>query len=489
MARLPFMQPGHEPHHRPAPKDTQPAADAVAPHSTAERAPRHREEPPLVARIVNDWWTRLLEAVYQGSLSSQEERYDAHRSGRDYLWNTLGTTSWGLTFPFLTVVATQLAGTEQAGMFSMAFVVGTLLMIATYYGVRTFQVSDLDEAVSFASYRVQRWIVAAIALVVGLLYGALRGYDAYMMTICAGVFVYKLIDGVADVYEGRLQQADKLYLAGISQTVRSVATVAAFALALFLMRSLAVSAVVMAIVAVASLVLVTLPLALLETEKSRPARVDEVAGLFRQCFPLFCALFLFNLIESVPKFVMEGALAYDNQLYFNALYFPAQGILLTVGSLYKPQLRRLASIWASPRRRRRFDLIIVAAMGVILAITVVMALVMHWIGLPVMSVLYGVDFGRFALLATLMVAAGGVTAAIDFLYAIITVLRRQEGVMRLYLIATVASFALSFVLVNFIGLTGAVVSYLGTMVLLLALLVLEYAHIRQAIARERNPFS
>ena len=28
---------------------------------------------------------------------------------------------------------------------------------------------------------------------------------------------------------------------------------------------------------------------------------------------------------------MEGVLSYDNQLYFNALYFPAQGILLTIG--------------------------------------------------------------------------------------------------------------------------------------------------------------
>ena len=38
-------------------------------------------------------------------------------------------------------------------------------------------------------------------------------------TIGLGVYLYKVIDGVADVYEGRLQQADKLYLAGMSQTL------------------------------------------------------------------------------------------------------------------------------------------------------------------------------------------------------------------------------------------------------------------------------
>ena len=88
-----------------------------------------------------------------------------------------------------------------------------------------------------------------------------------------------------------------------------------------------------------------------------------------------------------------------------------------------------------------------------------------------------------------MVLAGGVTAAIDFLYAIITVLRRQGAVMRLYAVSFAASVALSLVLVNLLGLAGAVASYLGTMSLLLVLLVIEYARMRRQITRERNPFA
>ena len=449
---------------------------------------RQNRSQPFLARIVNQWWTRLLQSVYQGSLSEQDEEYESHSTTRDYIWNTVGSSIWGMSFPVLTIVATQLAGAEEAGMFSMAFVVGTLLMIATYYGVRNFQVSDIDEVNAFSSYQIHRWAVGIIALVAGILYCTLRSYDAYMTTICMGVFVYKFIDGIADVYEGRLQQADKLYLAGISQTVRSVAVVTLFSFMLLITRNLGVAAIAMAIVAVASFVLLTLPLALLETEKSRHWRVNEVSGLFKQCFPLFAALFLFNLIESMPKFVMEGSLSYDNQLYFNALYFPAQAILLAIGFVYKPQLLRLAGIWANPRMRRRFDLIIVAIMGVILGITAAVAVFMASAGIQLMSFMYGLDFEQFRALALLMVAAGGITAAIDFLYAIITILRRQEGVMKLYLVAFAVVVALSLLLVNLIGLAGAVASYLGTMALLLGLLIWEYARIRKAIVKERNPF-
>lgn len=453
------------------------------------RARRHPAREPFVARLINQWWTRLLQAIYHGSLSEQEAEYASHSTGRDYVWNTVGTALWGMTFPVFTVVATQLAGTEQAGMFSMAFVTGTLLMIAANYGVRNYQVSDIDETHSFGSYQLARWITGILAFGMGLLYCTLRGYESDMFTICMGVYVYKLIDGVADVYEGRLQQADKLYLAGISQAVRSVVVVVAFSLMLLITRNLALASIAMAVIAVASFALLTLPLALLETEKSGRWHVDEVTDLLTHCFPLFAALFLFNLIESIPKFVMEGALSYDNQLYFNALYFPAQGILLAIGFVYKPQLLRLASIWSNPRKRRRFDVIIAAVMAVILGLTAVVSLFMEWIGLPLMSFMYGVDFGQFGLLAHLMIIAGGITAAIDFLYAIVAVLRRQQAVMKLYMLSFVVSIVLSLVLVNLLGLAGAVVSYLGTMGLLLVLLVLEYARMRRAITKERNPFS
>ena len=472
-----------KPSYRTAPEGAMPLRE------TAARKPRRQHAPGPVARLVNRWWTRLLEAIYQGSLSEQEAQYAEGSASRDYLWNTVGTSIWGFTFPLLTVVATQLAGVEGAGMFSMAFVVGTLLMIASNYGIRNYQVSDIEEANSFSSYQVNRWLTGIAALVAGCAYCAVRGYDASMTTICLGVFVYKVIDGIADVYEGRLQQADKLYLAGISQALRSVAAVAVFSAALFVTRSLEISSIAMAVAALATFVLVTVPLALLETAKSRRPSTREVARLFTQGFPLFCALFMFNLIESMPKFVMESAIAYENQLYFNALYFPAQGILLATGFIYKPQLVRLASIWANPRKRRRFDLIIAAVVGGVVLISAASALFMGSVGIPLMSFMYGVDFEQFRPLAFLMVAAGGVTAVIDFLYAIITVLRRQGDVIRLYLIAFAASVVLPLILVNLFGLAGAVASYLAVMLALLALLIWQYALIRREITRRADPFA
>ena len=441
-------------------------------------------KPNFIKRGLDHWFSRLLGAVSSGDLGGQQEEYASHRTTRDYIFNTIGITLWGMVFPILTIVVTQLVGVEQAGMFSMAFVTGMLLMYLANYGVRTYQVSDLEQTHSFSDYQINRWITCIIMVAVSVAYCSLRGYNSEMFTISMGVYIYKMIDGLADVYEGRLQQMDKLYLAGISQALRSAVVLIVFIVFLFITRNLPGACIAMAVAAAATFILVTFPLALFETPKSDHMRVSSVAMLFRQCFPLFVALFLYALIDNMPKFVMEGVLSYDNQLYFNALYFPAQGILLTVGLIYKPLLVRMAEAWSDPNKRRRFDLSIIAMFVLIIAITVIVALFMAWIGIPLMSWLYGLDFEQFRGLSYIMIAAGGVTAAIDFLYQVITVLRRQKSVTKLYLITFGFSLFVPILLVNFTGLPGAVIGYLIVMTILLVLLVIEYVSIRLDLANK-----
>ncbi|MEG0323525.1 MAG: hypothetical protein RR619_05965, partial [Raoultibacter sp.] len=89
--------------------------------STRSKATKQRKPLPL-ERVVTSWFNRLLGAASDRSFSSQDEMYASNRTTRDYVWNTIGISAWGMVFPALTVVVTQLVGVEQAGMFSMAFV-------------------------------------------------------------------------------------------------------------------------------------------------------------------------------------------------------------------------------------------------------------------------------------------------------------------------------------------------------------------------------
>lgn len=470
------------------PTAAMPGAQATEAMPRGKHGKRSRNGKPrkksFVTRKVEAWCSRVLGAVSGDGLAEQEAEYASGRTTRDYVWNTVGVGLWGMVFPVLTIVVTQLAGAEQAGMFSLAFVTALLLMFVGNYGVRNFQASDLDEEYSFADYQANRVLTVVIMLVAGITYCKFRGYTDQMWLMSLGVYLYKAVDALADVYEGRLQQVDKLYLAGISQAFRSAAALIGFSLALLITRNVGVSSIVMAVIAAITFVVFTFPLAQLETPKSRSANAKRVIGLLKQCFPLFVALFMYNLIDNMPKFVMEGALSYDNQLYYNALYFPAHAILLTSGFIYKPMLLKMANAWADPAKRKKFDLIIVVMFVIIVAITVVVAGAMGWFGLTIMSFLYSIDFEQYRGLCFVMLAAGGVTAGIEFLYQVITVLRRQRAVTKLYLITFGFSLFVPVLLVNFTGLPGAVIGYLIVMCILLVLLVSEYASIRMDLHRK-----
>ena len=86
--------------------------------------PRKPRKPNKLALLISAWWNRLIGAVYSGSLSSQTEQYAAHNTTQDYIWNSVGLGAWGVVFPILSIVTTQLVNVDAAGRFSMAFVTG-----------------------------------------------------------------------------------------------------------------------------------------------------------------------------------------------------------------------------------------------------------------------------------------------------------------------------------------------------------------------------
>ena len=454
-------------------RDAQLSEFVQTPRYNLEDAPTNTEP-----NIVVSWWTRLLSAVVSGDIANQDEQYLAHQTSRDYIFNAIGQGSWGALFPLLTIVCSQLIGVEQAGLFSMAFVIATLLLFIAQYGVRTYQVSDLEEQRSFSDYQIQRAATVIVMVITGIIWCLFKGYTEPMFSICTGCLLFRATDGMADVYEGRLQQKDKLYLAGLSQALRCGLSFIVFSLILLITRNLVWASWGMGICALTTLIFVSAPLALLETDKSAKARLQNIKEIFVQCWPLFLALFLYNLIDSLPKFAMEGALSYSNQLYFNALYFPAHTSLMISTLIYRPQLYKLAHLLEasihSPGNKRRFTLLVLALFGAIIAITIGMAVFVEFIGIPLNSFMYGVDFEQYRGLARIMVATGGLCAAIDFLYQLITILRAQKLVTRAYLLSFIISIPVIWMMVDFTGLNGAVIGSFSSMLILFLLLVSEY---------------
>ena len=72
------------------PSDSTPFLGASSRERERHASGKPPRRPNFITRSVNRWCNRLLGAVSERSLTGQEAEYAAHRTTRDYVWNTVG---------------------------------------------------------------------------------------------------------------------------------------------------------------------------------------------------------------------------------------------------------------------------------------------------------------------------------------------------------------------------------------------------------------
>lgn len=145
-------------------------------------------------------------------------------SKADYFWNMSGCLASAMASLLLVIGVTRIMGTEAGGIFSLAFSLGQLLMMLGNMGLRTYQVSDLEERYSMGEYVVNRIISCVLMMLCTCVYGIATRCSGGKFAALLLIVGTKMIDAFADVFEGQLQKEHRLDLAGISMTIRMAVT-------------------------------------------------------------------------------------------------------------------------------------------------------------------------------------------------------------------------------------------------------------------------
>ena len=108
------------------------------------------------------------------------------------------------------MIISRIDPVTDAGVFTIAFAIGNLMLTIGQYGIRQFQVSDVQEKYSFREYVGARGHYQQSDGVVSFFYVGIHYWTgAYDLEKSIAVFLIclsKTIDSVEDVFQGRLQQ-------------------------------------------------------------------------------------------------------------------------------------------------------------------------------------------------------------------------------------------------------------------------------------------
>jgi len=291
-----------------------------------------------------------------------------------------------------------------------------------------------------------------------------------LFAMCA----WKAVDAVEDVYCSLYQQRGRLDISGKIMTVRLAFSLIFFVILILLTRSLLVSLIAGTVFSLIAFWMLNNVCRKEFSEQIRE-RADrkQVMRLLTGCFSLFLVGFLSYYITNAPKYAIDSQLSDELQACYGFIAMPVFVIGLLGNYLFNPLIQPMSEHWAAGDTSFVTKKVIQQTF-VVVGITAVCLLGAFFLGIPVLSLLYGTDLTGYRTDLLLLLAGGGFLALSNQLMTTIIILRRQKLLMLGYGICSVCALIFSPITVKNWGIRGAALLELALMICLCVLFAIVF---------------
>ena len=292
-----------------------------------------------------------------------------------------------LACQWLTIIlVSNLSGNTGAGIYNLAISVSNPFSAIALYGIRPYQVSDINDRFSSRIYVSTRVVTAGLAFVLCAGRVLLGGYTGETAVCILLYMLLRIAEAAVDVFQGIEQKGDRMAAVGVSDYLRGVVTIAAFVAGQLLFDNLLLSMLAMPL---SSFVVIWLYDGRISKKLAniRP-RFDwkSIGSLLWICLPLTLNTYMVSELATIPKTVLESSWGSDMLGIYGSIAAPSI-IVQTAGSfLFNPVIPTLAEDLQQGEGRRFFTrgLKYMGLISAMTAICVVGAAVFGRLGLQIL---------------------------------------------------------------------------------------------------------
>lgn len=379
-----------------------------------------------------------------------------------YVWNMLAGLASALESVLFSMIVTRITGLNDAGIITIGFAIGNLMATIGKYGVRTFQVTDINRKYSFSDYLFAR-LITIIVMIVGtgvyIIYCYYnKDYSIYKTTIVSLICIKFVIEALEDVFAGECQKSGRLDVSSRIFVIRSICFVVVFATVLIVSDKLMISLVCTLII---SIVIEITMLRLIINTMDLSLRVQEykkVLDIILKCTPLFLSAFFFFYITNAPKYAIDTVMDDQVQACYSFIAFPVFAIELLNNFIYQPVLVDLAYDWNANNyvqvKRRMYKQILIVVL-----LTVAALICGYFLGIPVLSLFFSTDLSGYKYEMLVLLIGGGLLALIGYLSTILITMRQSMLIIYGYSVIFVISlFSYTEIIIRY-NVMGGVILY------------------------------
>ena len=394
-----------------------------------------------------------------------------------YIWNTISAMENSFQTMALMLVITRLHNMEDSAIFAIAYAVGNLWIALGKYGIRHFQVTDVTEKYSYEEYLGMRYFSCFFMFIACLIYvgvGRIGGYTWYKAACVMLACLIKLVDAFEDVLHGRLQQKEKLHIAGKVLSLRLFIYIVIFVILYVMTGNL--------LLTLLFSFLLTLILAVylnglirreLERNGERKLSYPKIRALMVECLPLCISFFLNTYLFNAPKYLIDELVDDEVQSCFNVVFMPVFVISLLSNFIFQPMLHKSAVLWEK-KEYKKFHQIILKQTAAIVFLTLLADVGGWFLGVPVLGWIFDVKLESYRILLILLISSGGISAYINFMHMVLTTLRKQNILLISYVVTAAAMLFIGRYIMGRYGLPPMTVMFLVLLLLLAMFLTVAY---------------
>lgn len=381
------------------------------------------------------------------------------------IWNMIGSCGSAFLSMILLLAVNRISGTESGGIFSLAYAVAQMMLSIGTFEVRSYQASDLKKNFSFDEYFTFRILTCLCMGIVSALYAFLYGNGMIEFLTIMLLCLYKLVEALADVFQGFFQQNDRIDLTGKAIAIRSFAGGFIFIIVLLLSGNMIVALISMFVSAMLFLAIVEIKWIKGWNKFKISLPKAKFKVLAKEAFPLFLGSFFTLYIVNEPKYAMKNQLSLNLQNIFGILFMPAFVINLFSQFIFMPMLTTMSMLWIRNDKKMFMHTIKKIVIG-IFGISFISLLGTYFFGPPLLSLLYGVNIRSYKVELMIIMVGGMLNALFAVLKYLLIIMREQRLTLVGYTITLLFSLIVLPLLVKNAGLQGACWGYVLSMLML-----------------------
>ncbi len=344
----------------------------------------------------------------------------SHSVKKDYFWNTLGVFLQNLLSPLLLVVVSRLNGVEDAGLFSFTFAMAVSFSAISIWGNRTYQVSDIKNRFNSENYIASRILTSLLTIIMSVVFILANDYNLNKSALLLVFVSLKIIESICDVIYGIMQTKGKLYISGMSLSIKSVASLVLFGIIDFISKDILLSSV--SIVVVNLLVVILFDLKYIKHINIKDKfNIREAINILKVSSPAFIIGFLSLLTLTVIRYFIDinkpGEIA-----YFGIFSMPITAIILIASFILQPNVLPLSKKYNYNKKSfyHNISRIIIFTLFMGIAATIIVGI----IGDEVVKIIFNIDVGKYMNSLIIMVMGAVFAATVSIYSTIFNIMRK-----------------------------------------------------------------